>query len=229
MPPRALFTRKEWPEGYVFPACSECNGKSRIADQFLALLGRMSFADPNFVEQEFAKFLGGISNNLPAGLPILETDTDESKRLFSELDAAIPDAGFIPPDATRVAIDAETFLVLDAVFRKIFCALYYKHVGGFVPRSSVLFRLCTTNQILASDDPYGWQIIPHIRWEPIVRRNGRDLRDQFDYRWGAVGTPGTLAVAFNIRTSIYGIIAGPLAAADIPQFPAETIIRAWEP
>jgi hypothetical protein len=41
-PARALFDRKEWPEGYAFPACEPSNQSSKHAENRLALLVRIN-------------------------------------------------------------------------------------------------------------------------------------------------------------------------------------------
>ncbi len=43
-PPRAVFHDNRWPEGYVFPACVNCNSGSREADNWAGFLSMM---DPN--------------------------------------------------------------------------------------------------------------------------------------------------------------------------------------
>src|SRR4051794_40646259 len=40
VPSRALFRDRQWPEGYVFPACQKCNGVSSKHELIIAMLGR---------------------------------------------------------------------------------------------------------------------------------------------------------------------------------------------
>ena len=210
IPPKILFARKEWPDGYEFPACASCNQGSRQVDQVVGLFGRLSIADKHIDPNEFQKILAGVRNNMPDAEPELEVDTDESRNLFRELDEKLPDGGWIPAGTDRVAIDAEVFQRLDAIFGKIFCSLYYKHTGRIVGPGSRILRRCTTNQILASNDPFAWQQFREIQNEPIIRRNGRSLHDQFDYKWGYIRADNLFSVVFHLRNSIYGLMSGPL-------------------
>lgn len=41
-PPRALFQFRQWPEGFEFPACGNCNGNTSNDDLLLAMLARMN-------------------------------------------------------------------------------------------------------------------------------------------------------------------------------------------
>lgn len=225
VPPKALFARKEWPEGYVFPACGTCNQGSRQIDQIFAMLARLSVADQNVSEAEFGKLLAGVRNNAPGAEPILEDDTTDSQRLFSELRSQLPATGRILADTPIVALDADVFRQLDVVFKKLFCALHYKHTGKIVEAGTQIFRLCTTNQILDADDPFEWMRFPHIQNEPIIRRNGRSLTDQFDYKWGYTSHDGVFGIVFHMRNGIYGVMVGPLNTNQVAQFDSEDVIR----
>ncbi len=47
IPARSLFRRREWPVGYVFPACVDCNRASAIDELAMAWLVRISIGDPD--------------------------------------------------------------------------------------------------------------------------------------------------------------------------------------
>lgn len=228
VPPKALFARREWPEGYVFPACKACNQGSRQVDQAIAMLARLSIADQNINEDEFGGLLNGVRNNMPLAQPLLEENTEDSQRLFSELRAQLPNTGRIPPDTFIVALDADVFRQLDVVFGKLFCALHYKHTGRIVPARSRLFRLCTTNQILDAEDPFEWMRFPHIQNEPTILRNGRSLIDQFDYKWGQTHDDGLFGITFHMRNGIYGVIVGPLSSEQAANFSSDDILLSFD-
>ena len=93
-PARALFDRKEWPEGYAFPACEPCNQKSKHAENRLALLVRINSEreyDPRR-RAEFQKYLQAMRNNFPGLLRPLSTR--EKRDLFKAEGMERPPGGF---------------------------------------------------------------------------------------------------------------------------------------
>src|SRR5260370_39068705 len=66
-PARALFDRREWPEGYAFPACEPCNKASKHYENVMTVLVRLASAredDPQRVA-DFPKYVDAIGNNFP--------------------------------------------------------------------------------------------------------------------------------------------------------------------
>jgi len=55
-PAKALFDRKEWPEGYVFPACEPCNKATKHAMSVLVRLAPEREDDPQRVA-DFRKYV----------------------------------------------------------------------------------------------------------------------------------------------------------------------------
>lgn len=223
VPPKALFARREWPEGFVFPACAACNQGSRQIDQVVSMLARVGIADENPDVAEFQKLYTGVKNNVPQAQPIIEDETEESKRLFEELQSKLPRSGRLPSDTPIVAIDADVFRELDVIFRKLFCALHYKHIGTTAAFDASIFRLCTTNQILDADDPFEWMQFPQIQNAARIERNGRSLSDQFDYNWG-VEAGRIFGVTFHMRNTIFGVLVGPLPPERVAEFRPEDVL-----
>lgn len=207
VPPRAMFAGKYWPEGYVFPACAKCNQGSSDLDQTLALIARLSIADQHTDSDENQKYIQGVRNNTPHAVPYLFGSSTEAKKVLRELGIKKPD-GMLAVDVPIALIDADAFEDLDPLFRKLYCALYYKHCNRIVPSRMKVICVRTTNQIFGSDDPFDWMRDAFFRNEPIIERAGRSLRDQFDYLWGA-NEDGSFAFNFHLRHSIFGVMAGP--------------------
>lgn len=209
VPPRSIFDDRIWPEGYAFPACAACNQGSRQIDQIAALLARMSVADRTVKLEEFQRYRQGVGNNVPSALPKLVSSEEQADFILSQV--GLERAASTPwQDVPMVMIEASEFRKLDVLLGKLFCALYYKHVGRILPRASKLMALYTTNQILSADDPFEWQRNPLAQTEPVIQRNGKELRHQFDYKWGHIVRDDTFAISFQIRYSLFGTMIGPL-------------------
>jgi hypothetical protein len=222
VPPRSMFLNKEWPEGYQFPACKKCNEGSRLDDQLLALFARMSFLDKHAASDNIAPFAAGVRNNSPSAFPVTP-DNSDLREIFGEHESRLPKG--LPEGAVEIAlVPADSFQRLDSVFQKLFCALYYKHLGEIIPNQSNLFRLATTNQILSDDRPYDWMGLPGATEYPNIFRGNRSLTDQFDYRWGFDPKDGLFKVVFQLRYSVFGVMVGPIPDRYVSEFEADAII-----
>jgi hypothetical protein len=219
IPPKAVFAGKVWPEGYEFPGCLSCNNGSSQIDQIFALLARMSVADRHVDVDEFTKYRIGVRNNRPDALPRVTESEAELDAVLRELGVRRP-AGMDWREVPIALVSADTFRELDVLFRKLFYALHYMHVGAIVPKGATLARVCTTNQILGHEDPLDWQKIPTLQNEPSIRRQGNELRSQFDYLWGT-DHEGTFGISFHIRHSIFGLICGPVPSDRVDDLPPE--------
>jgi hypothetical protein len=48
VPNKAFFVNRDWPEGYEFPACSNCQGNSRVSELVCAAVVRAAPAPNEF-------------------------------------------------------------------------------------------------------------------------------------------------------------------------------------
>lgn len=215
---------RQWPEGYQFPACIECNQSSRLIDQALGLICRMSVADAHTKEENLLPHVRGVANNRPDLLPTFARSSIEAKKLLRELGIKKPD-GMFAQDVPIVLIPAETLNALDLFFGKLFCALYYKHVGKIVPNRSGLIIAKTTNQILADENPFSWQVIPAATQRPEVKRSGKSLHQQFDYNWIYNPEEDLFGFNFQIRFSLFGLVFGPVSDSLLQDFPDEMKLK----
>lgn len=214
VPPKILFVRKEWPEGYVFPACGPCNHGSRQLDQTVALLAQCSVDDANYNHATFSKVLGGVRNNSPTAEPHRITSGIEIRKILRHLGAEKPpDVAFLQ-DLNIAGIPVETFRAIDPALGKLFCALHYMHAGSIVPAGAAIFVQRTTNQIRVATDPFGWLNRFPTPNRPVIKRSSKSLADQFDYSWG-LDAGGTFAIKFHLRYGIYGVMVGPITEPDI--------------
>jgi hypothetical protein len=228
VPPRAIFDDRVWPDGYAFPACAACNQGSRQIDQVAAMLARMSVADRTVKLEEFQKYRQGVSNNVPSALPKLVSSQEQQDFILEQI--GLERAASTPwQEVPMVMIEANEFRKLDVLLGKLFCALYYKHVGRILPRASKLMALYTTNQILSADDPYEWQRNPLAQNEPVIARNGKELRHQFDYKWGHIAHDDTFAVSFQVRYSVFGAMVGPILDTEWARIPEDLRILSSAP
>lgn len=228
VPPKTLFFKRDWPEGYQFPACMNCNQSSRLVDQALGLIGRMSIADVHSEEESLLPHVKGVANNSPHLLPRTSKSAIEAKKTLRELGIRKP-TGMFAQDVPIALLPAEAMSELDTFFAKLFCALYYKHIGKVVPNQSNVLINRTTNQILDSDNPFDWQMIPGVTNRSVIKRSGRSLHDQFDYNWFFDPDEQAFGFNFHIRYSLFGLMVGPVTAEVAADFPSDAKLKTGRP
>lgn len=228
IPPRTVFFERNWPEGYRFPACNSCNQSSRLIDQALGLISRLSFADALSNKETLASHISGVINNSPHLLPKIAKSAIEAKKLLRQLGIQKP-AGTFAQDYPVALVPEETIDALNVFFSKLFCALHYKHTGNIVPPSSRIAIVKTTNQILFDENPFGWQTIPAQTHRPIIKRAGKSLHDQFDYNWAHNPEEALFGFNFQIRYSLFGVMFGPVSDEFVKDMPDEMVITTSSP
>lgn len=180
-PPRCFFEDRNWPKGYEFAACLQCNRQSSKDEQLLAVLTRVRH-DSGFDQKSHAdweRLLRGVRNNqleiLTEWTAISPTRTKRFLRdVFGIHGDGLRRAGWgainLGP-LTKAA--ASRFLV------KVEKALYYKHIGVLL--DGVLFiKKMPAVSILSYRMLLSDILRPTSRQSKCVR-NKIDLSDQFAY------------------------------------------------
>src|SRR5690348_11173313 len=67
-PPRAMFQKRQWPEGFEFPACKICNQSSDNQDLIIAMLARF---DPTGRQSDDDGKLAGLMKAVNLQFPSL--------------------------------------------------------------------------------------------------------------------------------------------------------------
>lgn len=205
-PARALFDRREWPEGYVFPACEPCNKASKHYENVMTVLVRLASAredDPQRVA-DFRKYVEAMGNNFPNLLRILSTR--EKRNHFKVEGISKPD-GVAFADLRMIGIgDDLATTAVETVLRKLLRAFYYKHTGTILPKNADVAVRWVPNAYFhtLAEPEFAWvfKALPH---KPPIRRGQRDLSDQFTYRYGFNDATGISAYLMLFRHSIFAI------------------------
>ena len=105
-----------------------------------------------------------------------------------------------------VAIDQQIAgAAVDAVFRKLMCALHYKHTGNILPADAIITVKWCTNAGLPdfmTDEMKAF--LAGLSEKSTLVRNGKDLSDQFDYRSRASDDGSASMYFIKFRQSIFG-------------------------
>jgi hypothetical protein len=205
-PARSFFDGKVWPEGYEFPACEPCIKKSKDHEHVLTTLVRLKGEGEENAQRQvdFAKFAKAMKNNFPGLLRVL--GPDEKNGFIKSRGLWVPVGRAFPQHLPMVAIDQQIAgTAVDAIFRKLTCALHYKPTGNILPADAMItVKRCSNAGLpeFLTDEMKAF--VAGLTEKPTLVRNGKDLADQFDYRY-RTSEDGSASMYFlKFRQSIFG-------------------------
>ncbi len=181
IPARTLFKARQWPEGFSFPACRDCNAASRHDELLVSVI---SSVYPDGVTEEdhreFRAKLLGVSNNIPGALQELQMSPNEIRRALRKHN--------IPRDPT-IFLQEYPFLKMDGPIvtcavhqfaRKLFLALHYRHTNRPLSNlGGIAITWFTNIQIQNGVIPV--DLAKFLRRHVSLKRGNMELDDQFYY------------------------------------------------
>jgi hypothetical protein len=207
-PSRALFLGRRWPEGYVFPACCNCNHVTARDELLVAWLSRTRDHvehDPTR-RAELEKLFAEIPRFFPGLLEGMRRITHRELRdARKKMGLTTLPPGVASTDLPLLSVKDERFHDAALNFgRKLGLALYYKHTGKALPKvGGVAVRWYSNIQIENDEIPRQLEaVLPHF---PKLQRAQQNLSDQFFYRIG-VQTDMNLATYLAIFRKSFGIL-----------------------
>jgi hypothetical protein len=211
VPNRAFFVNRNWPEGYEFPSCSNCQSESRVAELTCAAVMR-SAPGPNEVDvDEVVKLYGGLSNNDPgAWKEFLGLERTSSLLLPASVQRRLrrPDSSALFNLGPKIHAHIKNYVI------KLTKALYYKHFGQIVPPQAAVEYFTASNAEVGQPRE---RLIASMRFpgQPILVRcsNARakaPISDQFEYSYLGSNPPGE--AVFKIRFHQALIVASTVRA-----------------
>jgi hypothetical protein len=219
-PARSFFDAKHSPEGYEFPACEPCNKKSKDHEHVLTTLVRLKGDGQQNDQREldFAKYAKAMGNNFPDLLRTL--GPDEKQGFVKSRGVFVPVGRAFPVQLPMVAIDPKIAgAAADGAFRKLMVALHYKHTGNILPADAEITVKWATNAGLPeflTDDVKAF--IAGLTEKPVLVRNGKDLSDQFDYRYKVADDLSASAYFIKFRQSLFAagvVLSKPVSEIEV--------------
>lgn len=215
-PPRAVFHDNRWPEGYVFPACANCNSGSRAADNWAGFLSMM---DPNIdwpdseLEKNIKRLLS-LDRASPGLIKEFLGSTALEKKSMARRLKMKREVGQTYADLPLVKIPAAAHEWMDVFAPKLTKALHFEHTHRTPPLNAGLSYWWFTNASqLEGKVP---QIINGDFGFPNVQRANVDLSEQFNYRYqvSSDGEMGLFVISFRFAFMIISVIAFDPAVTD---------------
>jgi hypothetical protein len=211
VPPRSLFSLRQSPSGFVFPACETCQSATRKDELLLALYARIvspegDYEDGSVDQQEFIQALRGVKNNAPKMMPNPNLTVRERRRALDAMKIVKPHDIFAE-ELGIVAVPQNVRISLQRCFRKLFLALYYRHTGKIFPTIGKVGALVTFNNIFSKPEVLN-DVLKDFRFSETPKWNNSSLTDQFSYMWDQNIDEGLFAAAIGIRTALFSIVVG---------------------
>jgi hypothetical protein len=186
-PPRAMFQNKEWPEGFEFPACPECNNGSSDDDLIVAMLARSGLDDKGDSDGRLSGILKMVNKQHPEMIRKMLPSPLEARKINREL-GITPSGGETHQDASAVKITDEMHAAIGVFASKLAKAVFHTETGRIFPAVGKLALNWFTNSELVRDGQYKLlEILERVPGVvPTMERNRRHLNDQFTYKYSDV-------------------------------------------
>lgn len=106
-PSKGLFENKQWPEGFVFPACVSCNRVTRHHEQIVAMLARL-YPDPttDVGRREVHERMRAVAHNFPGLLEDMRPTAEDSVLAQEKYGLKVP-PGASPEDLPVLSLRSE--------------------------------------------------------------------------------------------------------------------------
>lgn len=200
IPARHLFRARQWPEGYEFPACSECNRASALDELVMGWIVRIQLDEYGALdEREMSVALAKLHSRRPEWIEMMTEYTRvETRRALRE--AGLSDVRFPSGEVYMMSVPEPFCEAMTRYAEKLGRALYYMHRGVAVPGNGHVRVAALTNaQFMSQSFPREQFDILNVR--PAISRSGDDLSDQFAYRYAVPIDGGGAAFLVQFRES----------------------------
>lgn len=206
-PPKAMFKERKWPEGYAFPACAPCNNGSSDDDLLVAFLAQLQ---PSANAETLSKGFGLMRmthRQFPGLLEKMMRSSAVEARAHARRLGMQPGPGQTYQELGIVNVTDAMDECVAKVAAKFTKAVYYMQTGNVFPGDgAIMFQWFTNAQriehgrIALIDGLAGLAAM-----SPPIVRSGKDLKDQFDYRYSQ-GENGELHVLQVIFGEVFGFV-----------------------
>lgn len=180
-PPRAMFREKHAPEGYVFPACEPCNHGTSDQDVMVSFMAHLTAGRA----QEGRGLMYQVKRQFPAALPqMFDMGAIEARAAARRLNMR-PQPGQTYQDLGLAHVPDDMRPSVRTFACKLTKAAIWLHSHKIFPNEgSIGFLWFTNAQRLEHGEIPALEAFRRITaFGPELRRNGKDLLDQFDYRY----------------------------------------------
>jgi hypothetical protein len=187
-PARVFFRDREWPEGFVFPACEPCNRISAESEAALAILAHgQNDSEDRTSYRQLLKSVRTTYPGLIAGMLL----TTREKRSISKEQAIPKPSGITYAELPLVRIDRKFWDPhIEMVGRKLMLALHYQCFGKALSTEGRLWQWFHFNTEFTNGG-FPKEVLNTAERLAVPTRNSRRLGNQLAIRWTFDPSPPT--------------------------------------
>jgi hypothetical protein len=199
-----MFRDKQWPVGYVFPACEACNGGTSDDDLTVAFMAQMDPASTD--EQRMTGLMYMLHKQNPVALPSMELSPIEARAAARRLGIR-PAIGQTYQELGIVRVPASMDAAVATLAMKLSKAVYFAQTERIFPTNGGIMMSWFTNATRLENE--GRTVLDALSGLTAMStpktRNGKDLQDQFDYRYSH-GEDHDLNVLQVVFGKVFGFV-----------------------
>lgn len=199
-PGRVFFRNREWPEGFVFPACEPCNRVSQKAENVSSIL--ISDVKTEAGIAAYRKRIEHVRANYPEFLPNVRVDANRKRNVLRRMGVEKP-AGLVYGDLPIASIDPDVWMPeFRLLGRKLFLALYYQTFGKPLPITGAIWYEVRSNADSPNEEFI--QAISALGGNALAPvRSSQPLGDQLAIRWSAAENPNIALYLVGLQKMMY--------------------------
>ncbi|MFT9453971.1 hypothetical protein [Komagataeibacter saccharivorans] len=180
-PPRTIYSGRNWPEGYEFPACNSCNQSKKHDEQSLGLLVRLMRFDIDTDDKEFQEACRAVHNNNKVLFSELQFHSAvvSKKNLQARFGSArqVSNLGLLGWRTCSCGPESERLI-------DNFC-VWFAQTAWFLHSKTVFSGRIIWNNLLVEhlDFEPAQKIINNLVGYPTMMRNGKNVSKDFFYKY----------------------------------------------
>ncbi len=199
-PPRGIFLERNWPEGFVFPACAACNSGSRDEESLIAFMVRLNSTLNAEEDELFKRHVDRLARTHPEELQYLATAGASTKRRIARHIGVSPPPGSTYAELPLARLPERWKEVMRSFGEKLTKAVHFHELGRICPTSCHVIVEIRSNALdMAS--PLSEDLVSTMGRTHEIKRTKVDISDQFSYLTKRAGDGSVAMYVFSFNQS----------------------------
>ena len=209
LPPRSVFDNKKWPEGYVFPACVNCNGGSSKYDSIFGLVSRINpfEKEPKEIREETERLIRAYLEQYPNEARDVKLSTNQKRNWAKKTNIKLSQ-GESYGELPIISLPKSWKESIQIVSTKIIKALHYKHTGKIIPSDALVDVKWWSNADYI-EGKFPKEFVELLGNNVLLKRDNLTLNQQFSYSYQVSedGYLGMYGAYFRFSFYVAGVVS----------------------
>lgn len=179
-----MFQHRQWPEGFEFPSCDNCNHGTSDPDLVVSMMARMDpFTESGNQDGRLEGLMFAVNKQYPGIFEKMMPSPNEARRNNKAINIQ-PAPGQTHQETGSVKIPPEIHDAVCIFSRKLAKAIYYLETHAIFPNEGCLLLNWFTNADFIRDGKYiVFDSLSELGGSsPPLQRSGKFLNNQFEYK-----------------------------------------------